>query len=166
MGQKDMLEEGQKSALIPILLLLSLGRRSADGLFSQNRRMVGFGRDSGTLETIKSNLSAKAGSPKVNHTGIEEKTEGRPSQGWVSEGWGQSSFNGAQQQDERLRAQTVTWEIPSKHEEKLYIESCKALVQAAQTDRGFFFSGVIQNLLGRIDVQSALGNPALVKVRD
>lgn len=39
-------------------------------------------------------------------------------EGWVSNGWGQANFGGAQRQDKRQSAQTGTWEVPHGHEKK------------------------------------------------
>jgi len=41
------------------------------------------------------------------------------SQGWVSGGWGQTLFSGAQQQDKGQQAQNEAWEVPAEHEEEL-----------------------------------------------
>ena len=41
------------------------------------------------------------------------------SEGWVSEGWGQTLFSGAQRQDKGQRAQTEAEEVLSEHEEEL-----------------------------------------------
>ena len=52
---------------------------------------------------------------------------------WVSGGWGQTLFGGAQQQDKGQRAQTEAEEVPSEHEEELlYSEGDGALEQAAR----------------------------------
>ena len=41
------------------------------------------------------------------------------SEGWVSGGWSQALFSGAQWQDKGQRAQTEAQEVPSEHEEEL-----------------------------------------------
>ena len=54
------------------------------------------------------------------------------SAGWVSGGWGQTLFSGAQWQDKRQQAQTEAQEVPAEHEEELiYSEGEGALEQAA-----------------------------------
>jgi len=53
--------------------------------------------------------------------------------GWVSGGWGQTLFSGAQQQDKGQWAQTEEEAVPSEHEEELLpSERDGALEQAAQ----------------------------------
>lgn len=55
------------------------------------------------------------------------------SSGWVSRGWGQAIFSGAQQQDEEQWARTETQEVPPEYEEQLlYFEGGRAQEQAAQ----------------------------------
>ena len=83
------------------------------------------------------------------------------SEGWVSRGWGQALFSGAQWQDKGQWAQTEAQEVPSEHEEELLrSEGDGALSQAAQWCCGVSFSGDIQDLPGQGPLQSALGNPA------
>jgi len=67
------------------------------------------------------------------------------SEGWVSGGWGQTLFSGAQRQDKGQRAQTEAQEVPSEHEEELLSsEGDGALEQAAQGGCGVCFSEDIQ----------------------
>jgi len=83
------------------------------------------------------------------------------SEGWVSGGWGQALFSGAQRQDKGQWAQIEAEEVPSEHEEELLpSEGDGALEQAAQGGCGVFFSGDIQDLPGRSPVQPAVGDPA------
>ena len=42
------------------------------------------------------------------------------SEGWVSGGWGQTLFSGAQRQDKGQWAQTEAQEVPSEHEEDFF----------------------------------------------
>ena len=80
----------------------------------------------------------------------------------MSGGWGQGLFSSAQRQDKGQWAQTEAQEVPSEHaEELLRPEGDGALEQAAQGGCGVFFSGDIQDPLGRGPVQPALGDPAL-----
>jgi len=80
----------------------------------------------------------------------------------VSEGWGQTLFSGAQQQDKGQWAQTEAQEVPAEHEEELlHSESDGALAQAAQEGCGVSFSGDIQDPPGQGPVQPAVGDPAL-----
>jgi len=58
------------------------------------------------------------------------------SAGWVSGGWGQTLFSGAQRQDKVQRAQTEAEKVPSEHEE-------------AQGCCGVSFSGDIQDPPGQ-----------------
>jgi len=54
------------------------------------------------------------------------------SAGWVSGGWGQALFSGAQRQDKGQQAQTEAEEVLSEHEEELLpSEGDGALEQAA-----------------------------------
>jgi len=83
------------------------------------------------------------------------------SSGWVSGGWGQTLFSGAQRQDKGQRAQTEAQEVPSEHgEELLPSEGDGALAEAAQGDCGVSLSGDIQDPPGRGPVQPAVGDPA------
>ena len=84
------------------------------------------------------------------------------SQGWVSGGWGQTLFSGAQQQDKGQRAQTEAEEVPSEHEEELlYSERDGALAQATQGGCGVSFFADIQGPPGQVPVLPAVGDPAL-----
>ena len=83
------------------------------------------------------------------------------SEGWVSGGWGQSLFSGAQRQDKGQWAQTEAQEVPSEHEEELLpSEGDGALEQAAQGGCGVSLSGDIQDTPGQGPVQPAVGDPA------
>jgi len=83
------------------------------------------------------------------------------SQGWVSGGWDQTLFSGAQRQDKGQRAQTEAQEVPSEYEEELLpSEGDGALEQAAHGGCGVSFSGDIQDSPGQGPVQPALGDPA------
>jgi len=85
----------------------------------------------------------------------------------VSEGWGQTLFSGAQQQDKGQRAQTEAEEVSSEQEEELLpSEGDGALAQAAQVGCGVSFSGDIPDPPGRGPVQPALGDPALAEGLD
>ena len=82
--------------------------------------------------------------------------------GWVSGGWGQALFSGAQRQDKEQWAQTEAQEVPSEHEEELLpSEGDGALEEAAQGGCGVSFSGHIQDPPGQGPVQPAVGDPAL-----
>ena len=82
--------------------------------------------------------------------------------GWVSRGWGQTLFSGAQQQDKGQRAQTEAKEVLSECEEELLpSEGDGALEQAAQGGCGVSFSRNIQDPPGQGPVQPAVGDPAL-----
>ena len=83
------------------------------------------------------------------------------SEGWVSEGWGQTLFSGARQQDKGQRAQTEAQEVPFEHEEELLpSEGDGALEQAAQGGGGVSVSRDIQDLPGQGPVQPAVDDPA------
>jgi len=97
----------------------------------------------------------------------EEKAEMGPykclqiAEGWVSGGWGQTSFSGAQRQDKGQWAQTEAQEVLSEHEEELLpSESDGALEQAAHGGCGVSFSGDIQDPPGQGPVEPAVGDPA------
>ena len=84
------------------------------------------------------------------------------SQGWVSGGWGQALFSGAQRQDKGQWAQTEAQEVLSEHEEELlHSEGNGTLEQAAQGGCGVSFSGDIQDPPGQGPLQPAVGDPAL-----
>jgi len=83
------------------------------------------------------------------------------SEGWVSGGWSQTLFSGAQWQDKGRWAQTEAQEVPSEHEEELLpSEGVGALEQAAQGGGGVSFSGGIQDTPGQGPVQPAVVDPA------
>jgi len=97
----------------------------------------------------------------------EEKAERGPhkcleiSEGWMSGGWGQTPFSGAQRQDKGQRAQTEAEEVPPEHEEELLpSEGDGALAQAAKGGCEVSFSGDIQDPPGCGPVQPALGDRA------
>ena len=78
-------------------------------------------------------------------------------------GQGQTLFSGAQWQDNGQWAQTEVEDIPSEDEEELLpSESDGALEQVAQRGCEFsYYSGDIQEPLGRGPLQPALDDPAL-----
>ena len=83
------------------------------------------------------------------------------SERWVSGGWGQPLFSGAQRQDKGQWAQIEAQEVLSEHEEEfLPSEGDGALEQAAQGGCGFSFSGDFQDPTGQSPVQPAVGDPA------
>jgi len=83
------------------------------------------------------------------------------SEAWVSGGWGQALFSGAQQQHKGQRAQTEAQEVPFEYEEELLpSEGDGALEQAAQGGCGVTFSGEIQDPPGQGPLQPAVGDPA------
>ena len=83
------------------------------------------------------------------------------SQGWVSGGWGQTLFSGAQRQDKGQWAQTEAEEAPAEPEEELLpSEGDGALAQAAQGGCGVSFSGDIPAPPGQGPLQPAVGDPA------
>jgi len=89
------------------------------------------------------------------------------SEGWVSGGWGQTLFSGAQQQDKGQWAQTEAQEVPSEHEEELLpSEGDGALERVAQGGCGVSFSGDIQDPPGQGPVQLAVGDPASARGLD
>jgi len=89
------------------------------------------------------------------------------SQGWVSGGWGQTLFSGAQSQDKGQWAQIEAWEVLSEHEDELFhSEGDGALEQAAQGGCGVSFSGGIQDPPRWGPVEPAVGDPALAGVLD
>jgi len=80
---------------------------------------------------------------------------------WVSGGWGQTLFSGAQRQDKGQKAQIEAEEVPSEHEEELLpSEGDRALEQAAQGGCAVSFSRDIQDPPGQGPVQPAVGGPA------
>ena len=83
------------------------------------------------------------------------------SEGWVSEGWGQTLFSSAQRKDKGQWAQIEAQEVPSEHEEDLLpSEVDGALEQAAQGGCGISLSGDIQDPPGQGPVQPTVGDPA------
>jgi len=83
------------------------------------------------------------------------------SEEWVSGGWDQTLFSGAQVQDKVQWAQTEAQEVPSEYEEELLpSEGDGALEQASQSGCGFSFSGDIQDPAGCGPVQPVVGDLA------
>ena len=83
------------------------------------------------------------------------------SEGWVSGGWGQALFSGAQRQDKGQWAQTEAQEAPAEHEEELLpSEGDGALEQAAQGGCGDSFCGDIQDPPEHGPVQPTVGDPS------
>jgi len=71
------------------------------------------------------------------------------SEGWVSRGWDQTLFSGAQRQDKGQWAQTQAQEVPSEHQEDLHSEGDGGLEQIAQGGCEFSFSEDIQDTPGQ-----------------
>ena len=76
------------------------------------------------------------------------------SKGWMSSGWGQAVFSGAQQKDKRQWTLTERQEVPSEHEEKNSVRMTEHRNQLSRVS----FSEDIQNPPGCFSVHSTPRN--------